>query len=572
MPASHCKMNLQSISGMKKLLAVVSCLILLYPGRSVAQDLLQGKVSGNLQLDAQFYQPDSAIGAYEVSETMLSNAFANILYQQGNFNAGLRFESYLNPILGYDKRYKGTGVPYWFASWDKDKFGITVGNFYEQFGSGMTLRSYEERNLGYDNAIRGARFIFRPYQGVAIKALIGQQRFFWETGPGIVRGLDAEASLNDLLGSRAGNMPQITVGGSFVSKFEPTARVLSGPNGDRELILPENVAALAGRFNINHRGFMLDGEYAYKYNDPSAMNGFIYHQGQSLLLQASYSQKGFGAILSGKVTDNMSFKSKRTEKGNVLDINYLPALTRQHAYSLAAMYPYATQPNGEVALQGQVNYKIPKGSVLGGKYGTDIAVNYSRITSLNRSAVNDSIPIGEGGTLGYTTNFFAFGDELYFQDINVEIQHKFSSDFKALVSWVNLNYNIDVIEGHPGEEMVKANIFILDATYKFTPRNAVKAELQHLSTKQDEGNWAQALVEFTFAPSWYFTVMDQYNYGNDDKDRRFHYPTIAAGYTHGSSRLSLSYGKQREGIICVGGVCRTVPASNGLTVTLTSSF
>ena len=34
----------------------------------------------------------------------------------------------------------------------------------------------------------------------------------------------------------------------------------------------------------------------------------------------------------------------------------------------------------------------------------------------------------------------------------------------------------------------------------------------------------------------------------------------------------LSYGKQREGIICVGGVCRQVPAANGFSVTITSSF
>ncbi|MGE5383168.1 MAG: DUF6029 family protein [Omnitrophica WOR_2 bacterium] len=554
---------------MRNLYTAVCILVMLTSGKAYAQDLLQGKVSGNLQLDAQIYQPDSAIGAYEVSEKLLMNSFANVLYSQGHFNAGLRFESYLNPIQGFDKRYKGTGVPYWFASWEKESFGITVGHFYEQFGSGMTLRSYEERNLGYDNAIEGARVIFRPYQGITIKGLIGKQRFFWETGPGIVRGIDGELSVNDLCSKIPTDLPRITLGGSFVSKYEPSADILIG---DEVLILPENVAAWSGRFNINHKGFILDGEYAYKYNDPSATNNFIYKEGKSLLLQASYSQKGLGVVVSGKVTDNMSFKSKRTEKGNVLDINYLPALTRQHAYALSSMYPYATQPNGEFALQGQVNYKIAKGTTLGGKYGTDIAVNFSRITSLKRSKINDSIPIGEGGTLGYKTDFFAFGDQLYFQDFNIEVQHKFNSDFKALISWVNINYNMEVIEGHPGEPMVKANIFIADATYKFTTKNALKAELQHLSTKQDEQNWMEGMLEFTFAPTWFITVMDQYNYGNNDKDRRFHYPTVAVGYTQDSNRLSVSYGKQREGILCVGGVCRAVPASNGLTITLTSSF
>ena len=31
-------------------------------------------------------------------------------------------------------------------------------------------------------------------------------------------------------------------------------------------------------------------------------------------------------------------------------------------------------------------------------------------------------------------------------------------------------------------------------------------------------------------------------------------------------------GKQREGLLCIGGVCRQVPASNGMTFSLTTSF
>jgi hypothetical protein len=34
----------------------------------------------------------------------------------------------------------------------------------------------------------------------------------------------------------------------------------------------------------------------------------------------------------------------------------------------------------------------------------------------------------------------------------------------------------------------------------------------------------------------------------------------------------MSYGKQRAGIFCVGGVCRNVPASNGFAISITSSF
>jgi len=554
----------------KSLISLVAALVLLVVSESFAQSFLDGgRVSGNFQLDAQIYQADSAIGAYEVDEKMRMNTFANLLYSNKNFNAGMRFESYLNPILGYDPRYKGSGVPYWFGSWKNDQFEITVGNFYEQYGSGMVLRSYEERNLGYDNAFKGAKVRFSPAAGVTLKGMIGTQRFFWEQGPGLVRGLDGEFALNELFDKEGNCKTRVTIGGSFTSKYQETEEIASGP--DEMLILPVNVAAWAARFNISRSRFTIDGEYVNKMNDPSAINNFIYKNGESLLLQTTYSTKGLGIIVSAKRTDNMSFKSKRTETSSSLDVNYLPALTRQHAYSLSAMYPYATQPNGEMAIQGQVNYKIKRGSKMGGKYGTDVAVNYSRIKSIKMDPVDGETTIGKMGTLGYKSPFFTFGEQLYFQDMNIEIQRKFSNSFKALFSYIYLDYNVEILEGYQ-EPMVNANIIIADMTYRFDNKQALKMEYQQLFTKQDEGDWLQFLFEYTIAPKWYFTVADQYNYGNPDKDRQFHYPTVSAGYTNGSNRLMVTYGKQREGIICVGGVCRNVPASNGLSLTLTSSF
>ncbi|MBO7180564.1 MAG: hypothetical protein J6V51_03390, partial [Bacteroidales bacterium] len=61
-----------------------------------AQGILGGSVSGNFQIDMQMSREDSVIGAEKVNERFLSNAFANINYNAGDFSAGFRFESYLN--------------------------------------------------------------------------------------------------------------------------------------------------------------------------------------------------------------------------------------------------------------------------------------------------------------------------------------------------------------------------------------------------------------------------------------------------------------------------------------------
>jgi len=91
-------------------------------------------------------------------------------------------------------------------------------------------------------------------------------------------------------------------------------------------------------------------------------------------------------------------------------------------------------------------------------------------------------------------------------------------------------------------------------------------------TKQDKGNWAMGLLEYSVSPSWFFTIIDQYNYGNSDEAHQTHYYKAAIGYTKKANRIQIGYGKQREGILCVGGVCRAVPAANGFTISITSSF
>ncbi|MBK7215073.1 MAG: hypothetical protein IPH88_17640 [Bacteroidales bacterium] len=534
-----------------------------------AQGILsQAQVNGNFQMDAQYYQVDSAIGAYAIPEKMLMNSWTNVTYVAGDFSAGMRFETYLNPISGYYKDLKGSGVPFWYAGYKSGQFEITAGNFYEQFGSGMVLRAYEEHNLGYDNALNGVRVKFTPFQGVTLKGIWGTQRYFWQKSPGIIRGGDVDIALNDAIKAFENSKLKLQIGGSFVSKFQDNEEISIGT--DTTLKLPLNVGAASGRFNLTYGKFGMGAEYAYKINDPNASNKFIYRKGQGLLLNVSYSEKGFGVLIQAKRLDNMSFKSKRTETGNVLDINYLPAITKQHTYTLAALYPYATQTNGEMGLEGQLNYKFKKETLLGGHYGTDISLNFSQINSIDKTAVGTDA-IDAPGTLGYESDFFKVGDKMYFRDINLEISHKFTKSFKASLNLMRQDYD-PLVNGHEGEPMIHSNLAIAELTYKFTTTHALRGEFQILQTKQDQGDWAMAMFEYSIAPLWFFSVADQWNFGNENSDNRFHYPLIAAGYNNNANRIQVSYGKQRAGIVCVGGVCRPVPASNGFTVTITSSF
>lgn len=545
--------------------AVLTCCLF-----STAQDN-PGYVNGNVQVLWQQYNADSLIGAQVPAEKTGLNAFANLLYTKGRFSAGIRYETYLPPVLGYPGRFKGTGLGYRFARYQHQNLDVTIGNFYDQFGSGMIYRTYEDRNLGLDNAMDGMRVIWTPLNGVTLKGLYGKQRLEFDSklvnGDGIIRACDGEVFLNDAFPALTDKKLKITIGGSFVSKFQ------SGETIERdglEFSLPNNVGASGGRINLIHGGFTFFGEYVQKINDPNADNGFIYKDGQGIFAQAGYSQRGFGVNLTAKTVDNMSFRSDRDLLLFDVPINFIPTVTKQHTYNLAAtLYPYATVINGEASYSGEVFYKFKKGTPLGGKYGTNIAINYAAANSLDTTHLSGT----EGLVNGYARNSWFFGDEVYVRDFNVEIKKKINKKLKLSYTYFNLVFNTGVTPVTTDfKGIVYADIHVAEVSYKIKPKHSIRAEAQTLFTNQDKGDWATVLVEYNWSPHWFFSVLDQYNYGNPDSIKQIHYLYGTMGYINGSNRISVGYGKRREGIFCVGGVCRTVPASNGLEITVTSSF
>lgn len=544
--------------------------LLLACGSVGAQGLMGGHVTGNVQLDGQMSSADSSIGAGDVSEGLLLNARADILYTNGDFSAGLRFEAYQNPLLGFDAQWKGQGLAHYFVAYNGERLSVTAGHFYEQFGSGMTLRAYEDRYLGLDNALQGVSLTYRPTAGVTLKALAGRQRFYWDYADGVVRGVDAEVNLNSAFAALSESKLHVTLGASFVSKYEADQSISLPSDPSSTLNLPLNVGAGAARLDIAYGNWGLQAEYARKGQDPSVMNNWIYRPGEALMVNATYAQRGFSANLQAKHVDNMSFKSARNQSGEMLYINYIPAINKQHTYALMAMYPYATQVTGENGLQGDVMYKIKKGTLLGGKYGTDVHLNSSVITAL------DTTRLGDAGTEGYDASWFGIG-KLYYGDASVEVAKKFSKTVKVTLTYAYQVFN-PVVEGH-ASDLYHNNIVVADVSWKASQKHSLRFEAEWLGSdsryaplegRDDRraGDWLMGLVEWNIGRHWFLSLSDQYAY----HDGTGNYPSLAAGYTRGATRLQVSYGKQREGLLCVGGVCRQVPASNGLSFSLTTSF
>ena len=534
----------------------------------LATPSLQAQVtlSGSIQSDILIPQDDEKIGTEHYSDWALTNTYVDLKLGSKYVDAGTRFEFLEHPLPGYEKDFKGWGFPHFYVKGHVKNVELTLGDYYEQFGSGFVLRTYEERSLGIDNALRGARLVYNPVNGTSIKALTGKQRRYWDHNDALVSGVDVEVGLEQFIKPLETAGTHISIGGSWVIKHESADDDAIFVDATHRLKLPENVNAWDARVNVNHKGFSVLAEYAQKTQDPSFDNGYHYGRGNVAMLSTSYSKKGMSLLLQAKRSEGMSFRSRRSMNGTSSFINHMPAFTHDHTYALAATYPYATQLNGEWAFQAELGYSFKKNTALGGKYGTKVKLNVSHVRGLDNGDIKN--PVTEGriiGSDGYKSGFFKMG-ETFYQDINVIVDKRFTRDFSLIFMYMNQRYNMTVVEGHGG--MINSNILVADGKYKFSPKLTLRCELQYQFCDGDEGDWAFGLAELSFAPHWMFTVSDQWNCGETD----LHYYQALVTYNLKAHRFQLGYGRTDDGFNCSGGVCRWVPASKGFTFSYNYTF
>jgi hypothetical protein len=546
---------------------------LLYGAAFLSSVNLFSQLSVNLESNSQYYIDDGKVklSDAEKDRRFRSNNYLNVNYKLKNFTAGAQLEAYEpKALLNYSPVLNKTNLGTYFINYNNEKAGIdvTLGHFYEQFGSGLALRVWEDKQLGIANSLLGGKIKYTdPSQTVILKALIGKQRLGFNLSDGLITGLDTELKLDNMI--KAKDL-HTSIGFSYVNKYED--------NGENTKF-PKNVSIYSSRMKMEHSNFTMELEYLYKTRDNikqvNSLDPNNTFSGNAFLLNLSYATDRFGIIAGLRRLENFNFYSQRDQIGNIYHnsvLNYIPSLTKQYDYSLANIYVYQAQPrlsflpqkkSGEIGSQFDIFYKIKKGTLLGGKYGTDLSLNISNWYGLKgtyRSYIND--------IRDYTTDFLALGEK-YYADQSLDIRTRLKDKWKIGLVLINQYYNTQRVEETSGE--VKAQTIVLDNIYRFS-KSSMKLELQHQWANGYHGNWAAGLFEYNFNKNWSVFANDLYNYGNSDKEKQMHYYTGGLVFRKNSTRIQASYGRQRGGLLCVGGVCRFVPESAGLSLGISTSY
>lgn len=528
----------------------------------------QVSAHGSVQVDALFPEAE---GSTRYSEKLLGDIYANVGLFSKYVDAGLRVEYLEHPLPAFysSPGFKGWGIGNFYATGKYKGFQLTAGDIYEQFGTGMILRTYEDRALGIDNAIRGGRLRIDALNGFHFTMLGGVQRRYWDwTTKSRVYGVDLEWEIQEHIKPLAAHGINWTLGASWVSKREdykthedsimvPIPEIIDGKQVFKNLNLPQRVNAFDIRTHFYKGNVDVLAEFALKHPDPSADNNYTFSRGTALLLSGTYSKRGLSAQIQAKRSEDMSYRSRRQMTDITSFINYLPPFAYQHTYALASMYPYATQyAPGEWAFQGNFALAI--------KRRTKLTLNLSYIRGIKREGDWQKTDDSMYGKDAVKTSFFGTGP-LYYQDFNLQWNQKFSRRFSMNVMYMYERYNKTAIEGEGGT--INAHIAVLEAKGKCSSVVTLRGELQYLATKQDKGDWIYGLAEVSILPYLMISVSDQLNIPNRD-----HYCMFTLTGNYRNNRLMLGYGRTREGFNCSGGVCRFMPATRGFQLVYNYNF
>jgi hypothetical protein len=540
-----------------------------------------GRFFGGFETNAQRYLEFE--NDEDSPEYFRSNNYLQLNYELKKWTFGMQVESYAKQaLLNYYPGFDGTNVATYFAKYKAKKLEATAGYFYEQFGSGMILRAWEDRSLGINTALRGGKIFYKPTKDIKFKAFYGQQRSGFNVSKGQLYGFDMEANMTDWLSFEEANLE---IGFSNVNRYEKIDPALvSNPNFN------PTTRAFSFRSSFSQDIFYSSFEINYKSKDAtlnridsSISNNFI-NDGNALQFNLGIAKDGLGIDLTFRRTENMLFTSERIPEAVGLNqssldysdkvINFTPALTKQHHSNLANIYVYQAQAgvefksneimkSGETGGQIDVVYEFAKDTKFGGKYGTKLALNYA--SWYNLPGTYRAIPAQ------YETNFFGVGEK-YFSDCNVEVKKQFTENSRASFLYVNQYYNKPWVED--ASHAVNTNIFYVEWIYSMTNSKSIRLDAEHMWADADFKNWMGGSMEYNFNEKFSIYAMDLVNYGNtkDKEEREKHYLTVGGAYRKGSTRVSLGYGRQRGGLVCVGGVCRFVPESTGISLSFNTAF
>lgn len=526
-----------------------------------------GRFVGSLETNANFFIRDTLIGAANTPQydrqLFGADAWLNMNYSNWGFDFMVRFDMFNNSnLLNPTGSYSAEGIGRWYIHKEIHNLGIHAGYIYDQIGSGIIFRAYEMRPLLIDNALYGIKLDYKFGNNWKVRAFSGKQKQQFETYESVIRGGAIEGYID--LGELKLSPGLGTVGRTLDDATMNNLVADINTYREEDKFVPTwNTYATSLYNTLSYKNLSWYMEAAYKTEDnlfdplisrttvsgDQVIGSFIQGDGSVLYSSLGYAQKGLGASFEVKRTENFSFRTRPQEELLRGLMNFLPPMTRVNTFRLPARYAAATQEIGELALQADLQ----------------IAPSRNFSVNINASYIDD------------------LDQNPLYRELYTQFLFKKSRKWRLATGVQLQRYNQAVYLFKNNAPDIESITPFIEYTYKVTRKKSVRFELQYMDADQDFGSWVFGLAEFNIAPKWSFVASNMYNIvpnkenkdiaeDEDGNQIKVHYPRFDVFYTFNSNRISFSYIKQVEGIVCAGGVCRFEPAFSGFRLNVNSIF
>jgi hypothetical protein len=544
---------------MQKLYALFTLLLILLSINSYSQ---WGSFSGSLQTNTNFFVRDVKIGAYNMPQydnfKVGTDAWLNLDYTNEKFGLeiGARVDFFYNSILRVPTApYTAAGLGGFYIKKRIKDFTFTGGYLYDQIGSGILYRAYEERALAIDNALLGVRAEYN-YKGLLrLKAFGGVQKLKFSYEQPIVLGAAVEGNfaVNEKV------------------RFVPGAGIIDrslDQNTMNQIVATIETYDTIGRFVPKYNTYAftfyntltagdfswyIEGAYktkeAIRNNELREVNdSLINAAGNCEFTSVNYAHKGFGITLQFKRTQNFSLHISPLPTESTFDgsMTFIPPVSRENSLRLPSRYYAPSLENHELAFSEDASFTPSK------KLTFEVCGSFIRDLVLAEFDPVQQPFFGEGFIVATYKPIRALELQLGFQYVR---------------------YNKFVYQ-QDGPTNVDSYTPFAEWQYKINKKMSVRMELQYQRVLLDYGQWLYALGEFNFAPHFSIAASDMWNFKPNPEVNPYanHYYSFFVGYTQGAMAFTLAYVKQVEGIVCTGGVCRIEPAFSGVKFGITATF
>ncbi|MFN8277772.1 MAG: DUF6029 family protein [Chitinophagales bacterium] len=567
-----------------------------------------GHFSGSVQTNTNVFFRDTLINTAKFYETTKvgADAWMNLNYSNDKYglDAGVRLDVFLNSIVRNPTApFTGVGLGSFFIRKQIGDLTATGGYIYDQIGTGIIFRTYEERPLGIDNALVGMKLNYNVKNLVNLKAFAGVQKNQFTFYKAVIAGFNAEGNFS--IKDKVKLQPGIGVVNRYMDKdaFDKLYSTLQAYDSTTRFKPVYNAYAFSIYNTLTIGKVSIYAEAAFKSRE--AINGKVFNDsthavtdrlvnvpGSVIYASLNYSTKGFGFTASFKRTDNFSFRTSPNERLFNGMISFIPPLSRQNSLRLPARYFAPSQEVRELAFASEITYSPNKKwtFIANGSYVRDFLFKpWNTVITQTTNGVTSTKP------------YHTFFGECY-----LSAAYRPSRKTEIELGFQYVRYNRLVYLGDGAQDMDVFTPF-LEVMQRIGKKKSLRFEFQyqHIShvdpadskkrKATDFGQWVFLLAEFNIAPSWSFAVSDMWNflpsenspnhinYFNDLEAKsgtakslfaisRNHYPSVFVAYTYHQHRFTLSYSKNVAGIVCTGGVCRFEPAFSGIKFTVNTNF